>query len=212
MTRISLPDHENAIQGLIRHLAGGNENTAQRLLDWMAAPLQNPNTKLRQALLLNGYAQSGSYLLAEILEDVYHDAATRVFTQRLRDHVSPFSPHTQLLSVFHDGTDLDMGTDRKPPTKAILKELISASKVQINRKDHIKTTCVNRMNIVFVSGSVDFLDDSNDRRWLAVQAKNPLRLSKSDDLLLSYSQRLERAIGLKNILKAHQVSDALEAV
>lgn len=212
MTRTSLPDHENAIQGLIRQLACGNEVITQQLLDWMAIPLQHPGTKLRQGLLLNGYVQSGSHLLAEILEDVYHHAATRVFTQRLHDPYSAFTPHTQLLSIFHDGTDLDVRTDRKRSTKAIIKDLISAPYVQIKRESCLDATCVNRMNIVFSSGSVDFLGDSCDRRWFVVQAKNHLRLTKSDDLLLSFSQRLERAIGLKNILKAHQVSDALEAV
>ena len=36
--------------------------------------------------------------------------------------------------------------------------------------------------------------------------------TKSDDFLLSYSQRLERAVALKNILLAHQLQNELEAV
>lgn len=212
MNSTSLPEHESAVNYLIRHLAGGNESKAQLLLDWMAEPVQHPHTKLRQGLLLNGYAQTGTYLLAEILEDVYHQAATRVFSQRLRDPYSVFTPQTRLLTVFHDDLDLDMGTDRKPPTRAMLKELITAPFLHLNRKNQCRESCTNRLNIVFVSGSVNGLNDSNDRRWMVVEAKNELQLSKSNDLLLSYSQRLERAVALKNILLAHQLQNELEAV
>lgn len=212
MNSTSLPAHESAVNYLIRHLAGGNERKAQLLLDWMAEPLQHPYTKLPQGLLLHGYAQTGTYLLAETLEDVYHQAATRVFSQRLRGPLAPFTPYTQLLTVFHDDTDLDVGTDRKPPIRSILKQLVSAPELQLNRSPGHEETCTNRMNVVFVSGSVNFLDDSNDRRWMVVHAKNKLQLSKSDDRLLSFSQRLERALALKNILLAHRLQRELEAV
>ena len=212
MNSTSLPEHESAVNYLIRHLAGGNESKAQLLLDWMAEPLQHPYTKLPQGLLLHGYVQTGTYLLAEILEDVYHLAATRAFSQRLRGPQAPFTAYTKLLSVFHDDTDLDAGTDRKPPIRSILRQLISAPELQLNRTPRHEETCTNHMNVVFVSGSVNFLDDSDDRRWMVVSAKSTLQPSKSDDFLLSYSQRLERAVALKNILLAHQLQNALEAV
>ncbi len=204
--------HESAVMGLIRHLANNDEAKVQQLLAWMAVPVQKPGHKLRQGLLLAGHQMGGNWLLATILSEIYSDGSLWMYAENLSAKFTFLRPETRLLCVSHAGFDLFRGSRSNPPTAEKLKTLITSQSVQLNPRHQEPQTIPNHLNVVFLTGAANPFNES-DRRWLVIEPKHDLQLSQQDDYLLSYSNRLERTLALKNLLMRHSISStALETV
>lgn len=212
MTTTTHTPHESAVMGLIRHLANNDETKVLQLMDWMAAPIQKPNHKLQQGLLLAGQQMAGNWLLGTILSEIYSDRSLWVHAENLSAKFTFLHPETRLLSVSHNGFDLFHGSRFNPPTAEKLKALISSQLIRLNPRHQEPQTIPNHLNMVFLTGAANPFGES-DRRWLVIQPKHDLQLSQQDDYLLSYSNRLERSLALQHLLKRHTISsNALEAV
>lgn len=194
--------HEAAVLKLIQHIGRTPEKT-QYLLDWMAAPLRpGPPVKLSQVMLLKG-GYSAANILQQSLADIYHEEALSTGIQALADprHVVP--TYVRLLTVY-DRSSTPAHADSLAAAKAYLKCLIS------NPERNAGTTAYplptpNRLNIIFCTGAADPFN-TEDRRFFVVQEAKPLQLTSDEDYLLSYSNRLERAVALKNLLRRHQIT------
>lgn len=208
MTNTTHTPHENAVMGLMRHLTSNDEAKLQSLMDWMAAPLHKPGTKMETGLLLAGTHFNHKFVLAETLADIYGSSALWTYPHNLENRFCSFNADTRLMvvSIRHDSTNLPNLTVEK------LKSLISDQSIELNRKHEPPRTIPNHLNMVFLSGDANVFGGC-DRRWTIVEQQKPLHLNPPDDRLLSYSNRLERAVALKNLLLKHQISStALEAV
>ena len=212
MTTTTHTLHESAVMGLIRQLANNDEAKVQQLLAWMAAPLQKPGHKSQQGLLLAERQLGGNWLLASILSEIYGDSSLWMYAENMSAKFSFLRPETRLLCVSHAGFDLFRGSRSNPPTAEKLKALITSQSVQLNPRHQEPQTIPNHLNVVFLTGAANPFNES-DRRWLVIEPKHDLQLSKQDDHLLSYSNRLERSLALKSLLMRHSISStALEAV
>lgn len=209
MTNTTHTPHENAVMGLMRHLTSNDEAKLQSLMDWMAFPLQPikpPRVKLNQALVFGGPVVNGKSILQQTLADIYHEDAHTIGYSSLDTDGMQIPGYTRLLTVIDDKYWKPQ-SHSDAVTKAYLKSLISNHE----RNDGPKTI-PNRLNIIFLTGSANPFN-TNDRRFFILQEGKPLQPTPRDDYLLSHSNRLERAVALKNLLLKHQISSsALEAV
>lgn len=196
--------HEAAMLKVICHL-GQTDGKTQQMLDWMAAPLvPGARAKLTQAMALVGsHYTHGRNILQQSLADIYHEEAFSIGTRSLAHPSFLIPAYIKLLTVYADNYWAPEG-DSEAVMKAYLKSLITNDE-RIGGTEARPEPIPNHLNIIFCTGAANPFN-SEDRRFFLVEESKPLQLTSDENYLLSYSNRLERALALKNLLRRHQIT------
>jgi hypothetical protein len=151
-------DHCN-IMTLLRHLCDFNDEKALYVLRWLAYPLRHPGAKMDIALVVNGERGTGKRLFfQQVVAALYGKAAY------VRPAVRPLATYSNwpagVRLVVLRGVFSKWNATR-------LKEL-AAAKALLTNDEGIIYPQVNRLNIVFLSDSPEFLPvlDSDPRLFV----------------------------------------------
>jgi hypothetical protein len=137
-------------------------------LQWCAYPIQNPGTKLKQAVILWGGQGSGKSFLLEAVRRLYGRHGTTITNEQLE---SPFT-EWQEGKQFVIGEEITSGTHDKKAISEKLKFLITSSEVAVNRKYQTAYELPNRMNLALVSNNaVPVRIEEDDRRYFVINVR-----------------------------------------
>lgn len=160
------PEHYcGNINALLLHLCDFDHALHMWVLRWLAFPLQNPGAKMSTCLLINGGEGTGKKLIfAKVMAALYGDSGRVVGTNALHPRARGWIDRAKFVVV--EGSYSDQSISH-------LKHLISAPQGYIDavRSRPAGTLVRNQMNLVFLTGSLDFLPlDAASRRFVVVEA------------------------------------------
>lgn len=154
------------IMALLRHLCDFNDEKVLWVLRWLAYPLRHPGAKMDMALVVNGERGTGKRLFFQtVVAALYGEAAYARPAVRPLATYSNWPTGVRLLVL--RGVFSKWNATR-------LKELAAAD-VLLTNDDGIIYPQVNRLNIVFLSDSPEFLPVlDSDPRLFVVEAPPPM--------------------------------------
>ncbi len=145
-------------------IAGGDEDVAEYVLNWMAHLVQKPGEKIEVAIALRGGQGLGKSLWVELFGELFGPHFVGV--SGAEGLASKFNKHLQLaLLVFGD----EMNAAGDKATVSRLKTLVTQTHIQIEPKGVDAFTSPNRFALIVASNDDRVVQiDPDDRRWLAL--------------------------------------------
>lgn len=142
--------HCTNINMLLMHLCDFDADSYSYVLQWLAYPLRNPGAKMSYGIVVNGngYRSGTSLFFQHVAVSLHQGNAKIIHSSQLDDRYKSWA--TAPLVVV-DGSATQRAMD-------IVKGLMAADNLLINRKGQLPALAENRMNFVFLS------DDINSRR------------------------------------------------
>lgn len=159
---------------LLDFLCAGSEVARTYVEKWFAYPLQNPGTKLRNAVVFWGFGKgTGKSLLGYTVGDLYGDA----FYEIDDSHVEGSAAFTEWARHRHFvlGDEISGNSARKVANR--IKAMITREKVEINIKNIPQYSIRDCINYYFTAQHPDcFYLEEGDRRLFIheVKAREPL--------------------------------------
>lgn len=209
--KLSLETHVNMFQGfplkpkhddgkaalalaLLRSLCSSEPNGDEVFcwtLRWLAYPLQNPGAKMQTALLFFGEKQgTGKSLFFEgIMRQIYGAHGATAGQHQLE---SPFTAwRSQKLFVLFEEI---LSRADKYSHFGLIKHMITGRDTRINEKNLPERVEANHLNAVMLSNEFQAIPlEPDDRRFLVVEAKNPLDQELLDNIKVALSDGLVEA-------------------
>ena len=148
---------------------GEDDKLYQRVLDWIAYPLQNPGKRNNVALVLFGPHGAGKNAFTEIIAKLYGRYAEANITAA-EEITGNFNPvrEGKVLLVCNELSSVESG---KLINFDCLKSAITDETFRMNEKGLPVRTCDNVNNYIFVSNHLDCLKlESGDRRYQVLEA------------------------------------------
>lgn len=149
---------------LIQHLFKNDKVSVNQVLQFLAAPFQEPGLKIHYALLLYSKAQgTGKSMLAKIIGRLYGKHYTKITNAVLGDGFNDWIKAEQFVI----GEEIALGDKRG--IMSALKDYITEERVQVNTKNQPRVEMKNCANFIFLSNKPDalYLED-DDRRFLVI--------------------------------------------
>lgn len=164
----SLPN--SAIGALLLHLCGGNINLALNLARWIALPLRAPGTKMNTALIVSGEPGTGKSLFFDaVVRHLYHSTAQTVIREaQFLGHYTGWAMGLRfaLIEEFYPASPF-LAAEKV----YLIKNLVTASTINIERKSLPTKVETNSINYVFMtSKNVDPFSCTDNRRFAILKA------------------------------------------
>lgn len=152
------------INMLLMHLCDFDQERYCYILKWLAYPLRNPGARMRYGMAINVTPGTRVSLFFNQVALALHQGAGRsIDINRFRDHRKADWADAPLLLV-DGGMRL---------AEAHIKSFITADTITVREAGKVFKTIPNRMNFIFISGSGDFLDQSDTRRSMVLDTPPP---------------------------------------
>jgi len=158
-----------AIKDIVDYLVSAENDPRKvkhQLLCWMAAPLQNPGTKIDWSVVMHGDQGAGKSILFErVMIPIYGKYATLIGQEALDDKFNEWA--SKKLFIVADEV---VARQELYHTKNVLKKYITGKYIPINPKNVAKYTEHNQMNFVFLSNEdKPVVLEDGDRRYMVIR-------------------------------------------
>lgn len=161
-------DARRVFLGHLQRLVG-DEDTARRLMDWLAYHVQAPGRKVRWAPLIQGTQGCGKTYIAEVMARVLGESNVHRLDagQVLEDGFNGWGNEAQLVVL----EEVRVVGESRYKVMNKLKPLITNSTVSIRRMYHEAVSRKNVTNYLLLTNFLDSLPvDENDRRYFVIHS------------------------------------------
>jgi hypothetical protein len=157
------PAHCGNINALLLHLCDFDYDLHDWVLRWIAYPLRNPGAKMSTALVVNGGQGTGlSLFFDKVVGQMHGDGARSIRGELLAASFNSWADNAHYVLI--EGRFNARVADK-------VKCWITNPHCVIQAKGQAERLQENQMNMVFLSGSDEFLPVSyGDRRFIVIEA------------------------------------------
>lgn len=149
---------------LVNHLCGGDLDTIDWVLRWVAYPLQHPGAKMRTSIVMHGDPGAGKNLWWETVLGLFGEYGAVITQTQVEDRYNDWASRKLLVLA-----DEVLTREELRHQKGLLKTYTTGSTIQIRAMYMSAREEANHMNMVFLSNETQPLAiDPGDRRYMVV--------------------------------------------